>query len=88
MNIHKIEIITMSAVHQTSSQLDFKKICELPGGMYEPEIHNAAMLKRGKVHFNCFHTGRIVITGLRDINAIYPVLLELELCTVDDHVNF
>ena len=87
VNIHKIELITMSAVYQTSSQLDFKKICKLPNATYEPEIHNAAMVKRGKVHFNCFHTGKVVMTGLRDINAIYPTLLELELCTVDDHVT-
>lgn len=82
VNIHKIDVITMSAVHQISSKLDFSKLCKLlPSAIYEPEIHNAAMLKRGKVHFNCFQTGNVVSTGLRDTSVIYPTLLELELCT-------
>ena len=81
VKIQQIDVITMSAVHQTSSKLDYKKLCNILGATYEPEIHNAAMLKRGKVHFNCFHTGKVVITGLRNPSTIYPTLLELELCT-------
>ena len=81
VTIKKIEVITMSAVYQLSSCLDLNKACEIvPGIRYDPEILNAAMLKRGNVHFNCFHTGKVVITGIKNINVIYPTLLELELC--------
>ena len=78
----KIDLVTMSGVHQLSSRLDFSQMCKDLGASYEPEIHNAAMLKRGKLHFNCFHTGKVVITGIKNVDAIYPVLLELELCTL------
>lgn len=80
--LNKVEIVTMAAVHQLSSRLDFSQMCKYLGAVYEPEILNAVMLKRGKLHLNCFHTGKVVITGIRDIDAIYPVLLELELCTL------
>ena len=78
----KIEVITMSAVHQLSTELDYRRTLELLGATYEPEIHNAVMLKRGKIHYNCFRTGKVIIMGIRDIDDIYPTLLELELCTI------
>jgi len=83
VKLHRIDLVTMSAVHTVSSRLDFKGMCKILGATYEPEFHNAAMLKRGKVHYNCFHTGKVVITGIRNINVVYPTLLELELCTLD-----
>jgi len=78
----KIDLVTMSAVHQLSSRLNFQKMCEDLGAMYQPEIHNAAMLKLGNLHFMCFHTGKVVITGIKNLDVIYPILLELELCTL------
>ena len=83
VRLQKIDLITMSAVYQLDSTLDYSKACKLLGATYEPEIHNAAMLKKGKVHFNCFQTGKVVITGIKNINVIYPTLLELELCISD-----
>ena len=85
VQLHKIEIVTMSAVHQLSDRLDFHQMCATLGASYDTEFFNAAMMKKGRIHFNCFHTGKVVITGIRrmrDLDAvIYPALLELELCT-------
>lgn len=86
-NLQNIDIITMSAVYQVSSNFDFNKLQGILGATYEPELHNAAMLKRGKIHYNCFHTGKVVITGIKNTDAIYPTLLELELCTKEGHVT-
>ena len=44
----RIDLVTMSAV-QLSSRLNFLQMCEYLGAMYQPDIHNAAMLKRGKL---------------------------------------
>jgi len=81
VKLEKIELVTMTAVHQLSSILDYNKVCNILGATYEPEIHNAAMLKRGKVHYNCFQSGKIVITGVHNVERVYGTLLELELCT-------
>ena len=81
VKIKKIDVVTISAVHQVSSSLDFSKLCSILGATYEPEIFNGAMFKRGRTHFTCFHTGKIIITGVKEIDAIYPTLLEIELCT-------
>ena len=80
VTIQKIDLITMSAVYQLSSNLDLNKACQLlPGARYDPEILNAFMVKRRNVHYNCFHTGKVVIMGIRNIDVVYPMLLELEL---------
>ena len=79
----KIDVITITAVYQCTSSLDFNKLCKFLGARYEPEICNYARLKRMKVQYNCFHTGKVVMTGIRNLNVIYPTLLELELCTSD-----
>ena len=82
VTIKKIDLITMTAVYQLSSTLNLSKACKfIPGSRYDPDIHNALMLKRRKVHYNCFHSGKVVITGIRNIDVIYPTLLELELMT-------
>ena len=82
VKLKTIELVTMTAVHELSSPLDFDTTCTLlSGATYEPETHNAVMLKRGRVHYNCFQSGKVVITGLRNVHTIYATLLELELCT-------
>lgn len=84
VKLHAIKVITMSAVHQLSGRLDLSQVCTTSGASYDPEFFNAAMMKRGRMHFNCFHTGKVVITGIRRMRdldeVIYPAILELELC--------
>ncbi len=82
VKLKKIELITMTAVHQVSSLLDFNKLCTILSATHDPDIHNAAMLKRGRVHYNCFQSGKVVMTGVRNVQSLYPTILELELCTV------
>lgn len=85
VKLHRIEIITISAVHQLSGRLNLHQVCSTLGASYDPEFFNAAMMKKGRIHFNCFHTGKVVITGIRRMRdldtVIYPACLELELCT-------
>jgi len=82
VKLYKIEVVTMTAVHKLSSPLDVPTVLStLNGASYEPELHNAIMLKRGRIHYNCFQSGKVVITGLHNVQTIYATLLELELCT-------
>ncbi len=81
VKLSRIDLVTMSGVHQLSARLNFREMCETLDATYHPDVHNAAMLKRGRLHFNCFHTGKVVITGIKNVEVLYPILLELELCT-------
>ena len=49
----------------------------------QPEIFPALNFKIEGVNFCCFHTGKVVITGIKTTtqidDAVYPTLIELEL---------
>ena len=51
------------------------------GANYEPELLNAATFRRDRVHYTCFASGRVVVTGVKKVEETEPVLLELEMCT-------
>ena len=85
VTLKKIDLVTISAVHRLSSTLELGEVCGMLGADYNPEILNAAILKKKRINFNCFRSGAVVITGIRHMRdldtVIYPTLLELELCT-------
>ena len=77
------KILTMSLVYTCSGALNYNSMVALLNARYEPELFTAAMIRDGHVHFTCFRTGKIVITGVhsrRDIdNIVLPKLIELEM---------
>ena len=79
------KIRTMSAVYELSGSLDFTELKHTLGAHYEPELFNAAMFKRNTIHFTCFHTGKVIMTGIKSEKAIdetvLPTLLELDMLT-------
>ena len=83
VTLKKIKIVTMSAYFQMEGHLNMDMLVRDMGARYEPELFPAAMLKRGSVHFTCFHNGKILLTGIKqelDLSeAVYPTLIELEL---------
>ena len=76
VRLSPIRLACMSAVHQLSGQINLYNI---HGSSYDPEIINAAILKRGSLTFNIFYTGKVIITGIKSTDSVYPILLELEL---------
>ena len=50
---------------------------------YEPELFPALMFKRNGIHFSCFRTGKVIITGIRNImeleNIAFATIIELKL---------
>jgi len=81
-----VKIITMSATHDMGSPLNLSDIATFLSASYEPELFPAAMFKKNGIHFSCYHTGKIVMTGLKSEKDLWesvaPTLLELELCTL------
>jgi TATA-box binding protein (TBP) (component of TFIID and TFIIIB) len=81
VSLDPIKWITSSAVADLEKRLDLLKVRDQQNGSYEPELFNAVLFKREKVHFSCFSTGKVVITGITSKaslrNVVYPLLMEL-----------
>ena len=74
VQLSPIKTVCMSAVYYLSKSVNLHT---LPS--YEPEVLNAAFIKHKACTFCIFHSGKVIITGIRNIRTIYPALLELEL---------
>jgi TATA-box binding protein (TBP) (component of TFIID and TFIIIB) len=82
--IRDIKLSTRSAVHDLGRTIDYYELHRyIPDVTYEPEVFPGALLKRGRINFTIFHSGKVCITGIRsdcDVdNIVLPVLLELEI---------
>ena len=73
----------MSMSHTLSSGLDLKHLSVDRDVVYEPELFPSLNFKREGVHFCCFHTGKVVITGVtssqQEDEVVCLTLIELEL---------
>lgn len=80
-----VKLLTASACHNLCAPLHLEQISKEQCVTYTPEIFPALVLKKQGVTFSCFHTGKIVITGIKttkDIqDTILPTLVELYLYT-------
>lgn len=77
------EMVTISASFKVEGRLDLRKVVQYYEGRYEPELFPAAMFTKDTIHFTCFHTGSVLITGIKKTQQFYatciPVLIELPL---------
>ena len=78
----RIELVTKSAVATLSGKLNLEEASKLLGGSYDPEIFIAMMIKRKGVHFTCFHSGKVIMTGVKKIGVVTDLLYELDLFTL------
>ena len=83
VHLSPVKLVCMSATHELSGKINLCDVAQLcPCTTYEPEFINTAIVKRPECTVCVFHTGTLVITGLKDPEAAYPIVLELELiCT-------
>ena len=83
VTLSTIETVTVSASFKTEGPLDLNRVVRYYGGQYEPELFPAAMFKKESVHFTCFHSGSVLMTGIKRNKQLYstcmPVLIELPL---------
>ena len=77
-----VKIITATASHSLSGALDLYRLARDRTLFYEHELFPAVNFKMKEINFCCFHTGKVVITGIRRLSQIddvvYPTLIELE----------
>ena len=76
-----IVVVTMTLMADLKQKLCLESLAELLEGQYEPELFNAMLLKKGKIHFSIFQSGKIVIAGVKSekiIDAIvWPALMDI-----------
>ena len=82
-----VKWVTLSASHTLSTPLNLRQLAEeRPNVTYEPELFPSANFKVDGVNFCCFHSGKVVLTGIKSMkqidDVVYPTLIELELYTV------
>jgi transcription initiation factor TFIID TATA-box-binding protein len=82
VNLSPIKLLTASAVADLGHPLDLPNVAQVLGASFEPELFNGAVFYKGRLHFSCFSSGKIIITGISSLSyidsIIYPTLLELE----------
>ena len=83
VGLKDVKIIMASASQTFSGALDLYRLARDRTLLYEPELFPAVNYKMKGINFCCFHTGKVVITGIRRPSQIhdvvYPALIELEL---------
>lgn len=85
VSLKKIRVQTISAVHTLQASIKPESLVEYLGAVYEPEIFSAARLRKEGIHYSCFHTGKVIITGIKSMNdleeKVSETMLELECLT-------
>lgn len=85
VELQHVKVVTASACHVLSAPLDFNTLVRERQVIYEPELFPTVNFQADGITFSCFHTGKIIITGIKKTTdmdqTIYPTLMELELYT-------
>ena len=85
VELQRVKVLTASACHVLSAPLDFNALIKERCVTCEPELFPTANFQVDGITFSCFHTGKIIITGIKKLSdtdqTIHPTLMELELYT-------
>ena len=74
--LRHIKLLTQSATY-TLPSVDYTQLVRTMNATYEPEIFHACILKRDGMSFTIYKSGKVVITGIRNINDALGVLIEI-----------
>lgn len=80
--VHKIQTvseISKSMVYKAPGRLNLTTLARHFGVDYTPEIMNAVLINKEGVHYTCFHTGTVNITGVHSVDVVLATLSEINL---------
>ena len=80
--LDRIPVVTKSAVATLSGKLNLPSLAKFLNGSYEPELFHAALVKDGNVNFTCFKSGKIIMTGVKNIVSLYVMLAQIDMFTL------
>ena len=70
-----VRVVTMTLLADLKQKLCLESLALSLEGQYEPELFNALTLKKNKIHFSVFQSGKIVIAGVKSLKIINDVIL-------------
>ena len=71
-----IKLLTRSATY-TLPPVNYKKLVQTMNASYEPEIYHACILKKDGMCFTIYKSGKVVITGIKNMDDALGVLIEI-----------
>ena len=75
----EISFQTMTAAYAYPYHINLDKLSELVECYYNPESFPAVQVRRYKpIHVNVFHSGKVTITGLKDLDTAKFIEYELD----------
>lgn len=80
VNLRNVRVVTVSGAHRFSGRIDPQHLP--PDFTYEPELFPAVMCRRAGIHFTCYLSGIMMISGIKgekDIDEVNGIIIELEL---------
>ena len=83
VQLKEIKLVTASAVATLDMKLDLNLVASLMGTTWESELFNGLNFHKEKIHYSCFTSGKICITGITSFKLldtlVYPTLLEIQM---------
>lgn len=75
VRLSPVTLVTASALATLPSPVDLGLLARhYPNAVWESELFNACMVKRGKIHFSVFATGKVVVAGITRLSLISKVV--------------
>ena len=83
-----LKVITITMLADLGVKINLTNIVDcFDNASYEPELFNAALVKKNGVHFSVFQSGRVVICGVKSSHLIKsivkPTLTDMKLLCLD-----
>ena len=83
VKLKRIYVKTISASFKVEGPLRVSHIVNHYRGTYEPEQFLAVMFVKDSIHFTCFQSGSVLMTGIKTEKQVFdicmPILIELPL---------
>ena len=76
IKMDKIILVTQSATF-TLPKVNYVSLVQNCGAQYEPECYHACILKKNNMTFIIYESGKVIITGIKDINEADAALVEI-----------
>ena len=74
VRLSSINISTISAAFKLDGPLDIHAVVRHYGASYDAELYPAAMFVKDCVHYTCFYTGNVLMTGIKTERQLYTTV--------------